>query len=68
MDLYLDEIYNPFFRSQSDSYAKAEGAGLGLAIVKHIIDAHKGKIIVESELGKGSSFTLQFPIESSNKT
>jgi signal transduction histidine kinase len=64
----LDEIYNPFFRSQSDSYAKAEGAGLGLAIVKHIIDAHKGKIIVESELGKGSSFTLQFPIESSNKT
>jgi signal transduction histidine kinase len=64
----LDEIFNPFFRSQGDSYVKAEGAGLGLAIVKHIIDAHKGKIIVESTLGKGSSFTLQFPNESNRKT
>jgi signal transduction histidine kinase len=64
----LNEIFNPFFRSQSNGNIKAEGAGLGLTIIKHIIDAHKGKIIVESTLGKGSSFTLQFPNESSNKT
>jgi signal transduction histidine kinase len=64
----LNEIFNPFFRSQSDGNVKAEGAGLGLAIVKHIIDAHKGKIIIESTIGKGSSFILQFPNESNNKT
>lgn len=56
----LDNIFEPFTRSVS-SGAKIEGAGLGLAIVKHIMDAHKGKIYVESELGKGSEFTLVFP-------
>jgi signal transduction histidine kinase len=64
----LDEIFNPFFRTQSGGPVKAEGAGLGLAIVKHIIDAHKGNIKVESKPGKGSTFTLQFPNESNNKT
>jgi len=41
---------------------KIEGTGLGLAIVKHIMDAHNGRVEVESKIGKGSKFTLWFPL------
>ena len=37
------------------------GTGLGLSIVKHIIERHKGRVWVESELGKGSSFHFTLP-------
>ena len=49
-------IFNPFFTT------KKEGVGLGLAIVAKIIDEHGGKIIVESDLGKGSVFRVQLPL------
>ncbi|MDY6868075.1 MAG: ATP-binding protein [Chloroflexota bacterium] len=39
-----------------------QGSGLGLAIVKSIADRHQGKVWVESQLGKGSTFYLQIPI------
>jgi two-component system phosphate regulon sensor histidine kinase PhoR len=56
----LDQIFDKFFRvSDNDKYV-AQGAGLGLSILKHIMDAHDGDIKVESELGKGSHFTLTF--------
>ncbi|MCX6035665.1 MAG: ATP-binding protein, partial [Chloroflexi bacterium] len=38
------------------------GSGLGLAIVKSIVDNHQGRIWVDSLLGKGSSFTVVFPL------
>lgn len=63
----LDDIFKPYYRTKDTNLVKTKGTGLGLAIVKDILDAHNGKIIVESSLGKGSSFTLQFPNESSNK-
>jgi len=51
----LDEIWKPFFTT------KREGTGLGLAIVRHIVHDHGGDILVESEEGTGTTFTLVFP-------
>ena len=58
----LINIFEPFKRVKAVEVKKIEGTGLGLAIVKHIMDAHHGRIEVESELGKGSKFTLWFPL------
>jgi two-component system phosphate regulon sensor histidine kinase PhoR len=54
-------LFERFFRVDKSGSRNVGGSGLGLAIVKHIIEAHNEKIIIESELGKGSqfSFTLQ---------
>ena len=61
----LEQIFNQFYRVSSQGN-KIKGSGLGLFISKEIIEAHSGKIWVESELGKGSSFHILFPIERSN--
>jgi two-component system phosphate regulon sensor histidine kinase PhoR len=58
-----EKIFNPFFRSTNNADIKAEGTGLGLAIVRHILDAHSGRIEVESTPGKGSTFILLFSRE-----
>jgi len=58
----VKNIFDPFFRTKDTKLVKAEGTGLGLAIVKHIMNAHKGKIDVQSEVGKGSTFSLFFPL------
>lgn len=59
----LKNIFEPFFRTLENSSANIRGTGLGLSIVKHIMDAHNGRIKVESELNKGSTFSLIFPTE-----
>ena len=61
----LNNIFDPYFRTAGTNSIRVEGTGLGLAIVKHIMDAHHGKIEVESSLNKGSSFSLMFPMEES---
>jgi two-component system phosphate regulon sensor histidine kinase PhoR len=58
----LEKIFEAYFRAKDETRLTARGTGLGLAIVKHIMDAHNGKIEVKSTVGKGSSFTLLFPI------
>jgi two-component system phosphate regulon sensor histidine kinase PhoR len=55
-------IFDKFYRVSSGNLAKSQGTGLGLSIVKQLIEQQNGKIIVSSELGKGSTFTLYFPL------
>jgi len=58
----MNHIFERFYRGRQVRQSKVHGTGLGLAIVKEIMDLHFGQIIVNSELGKGSKFTLLLPI------
>ena len=58
----LNAIFDKFQQATMMSYNKIKGTGLGLAIVKHIINAHGGKVWVESELGHGSVFAFLLPL------
>ncbi len=56
-------IFDKFYRvNRDDVFFKVKGSGLGLSIVKHIVDAHKGKIEVNSKYGKGSTFRVLLPL------
>jgi signal transduction histidine kinase len=57
----IGKVFEPFFRSKSVVDAQIHGNGLGLSLVKQIVEAHKGEIRVESEVGKGSRFTIELP-------
>jgi signal transduction histidine kinase len=54
----LDKIFTPFFTTRD----QGEGSGMGLAIAYGIMQDHEGSILVDSEVGKGSRFSLVFPI------
>lgn len=58
---HLRKIFDRFYQVDSSLSRKAEGCGLGLSIVKFIVDAHHGKISVESKPGSGSTFTVRLP-------
>ncbi|MGD1920450.1 MAG: sensor histidine kinase, partial [Pleurocapsa sp.] len=58
---HLDKIFERFWRADKSRSYQSSRSGLGLAIVKEIIRLHHGKVSVDSQLGKGSNFTLIFP-------
>lgn len=56
----IPRLTERFFRVDDSRNSVTGGTGLGLAIVKHVAEAHDAKLLIDSELGKGSVFTLEF--------
>ncbi len=60
---FLSHVFDTFSREQSATVSGIQGTGLGMAITKNIVDMMEGKIQVESEEGKGTLFTVIFPMK-----
>ena len=57
-----DRLFQEFYRVKTEETAHISGTGLGLSLVKSVINAHKGKVWVDSDAGQGATFYIQLPI------
>jgi signal transduction histidine kinase len=64
----LPHLFEHFYRAPQAGGAAAEGTGLGLAIAKKIIEQHRGSVWAESEMGRGSTFSVRLPLVSAPHT
>jgi signal transduction histidine kinase len=60
-----EKVFEKFYRVGNCLVHDVKGSGLGLSIVKHIVEAHHGRVTVESEPGRGSAFTVHLPVDQS---
>jgi len=58
----LERVFDRMYRAEQRLSAGGEGLGLGLSICKGLVEAHSGRIWVESELGQGSTFYIILPL------
>lgn len=63
----MEKVFEKFHQVESPLHHSATGTGLGLAITRGLVEAHQGKIWVESELEKGSTFTFTLPLSRGEK-
>jgi two-component system phosphate regulon sensor histidine kinase PhoR len=59
---HINKVFDRYHRVNSQETRKVSGTGIGLYLVKYLVEAHGGKIWVESQLGKGSVFTFELPL------
>ncbi len=57
------KIFNKFYQIEGSFTGQVQGMGLGLALVKRVVDEHGGRVRVDSELGKGSTFVISLPLQ-----
>jgi len=56
-------IFERFYRRGSELRRETQGVGIGLSIVKHVVTAHGGRVLVDSQPGQGSRFTIELPVQ-----
>ncbi len=66
--LHIPRLTERFYRIDSHRSREMGGTGLGLAIVKHIVNRHRGRLLIESEPGRGSTFSVVLPAKSQSAT
>ncbi|HEX3702180.1 MAG TPA: ATP-binding protein, partial [Vicinamibacterales bacterium] len=57
----LPHVFKPFFRGRRALDAEIRGSGVGLSVVRHVVEAHQGRIQIESRPGEGTTVTLELP-------